>query len=225
MGFVPGDHVCRAKGPTGTVKHHGIVMEAEAKDGWFEVMEFGVFDKETGKKKLMAGHGLDILGMERGDVRQSRVNSKKDGWKLVSYNRRDSSVKSNAETLKAAKFLLEKGTDILPKYHITFSNGECVSRWCKTGKFESGQADTLYDSVNKAQAVSKVLPMAAVTKSATKSRSSSKSSKSGTATAASVAALGTVVMAVGTMVGNRKEQVQKDWMKTNANLDQAFAAY
>lgn len=218
-----GDHVCLARGP---VKHHAIVVTDEKSDGSTEIVEFGVFD-ETGTKKLVAGHELvNMLSREKSEVRKNLVNTKEDKWKLVSYNRRDTTVKPAAEVVKAAMFLLEKGAAVLPAYHITFANGECVSHWCKTGKFESGQADKLYDSVNKAEKVARVLPVANAVKSkGTKTKASTSSSSSKTKGKAGAAAVAGVVAAVGTMLHNRQEKVEESWQKTNGLLDEAFAGY
>mmetsp|Transcript_1204 Transcript_1204/g.1629 ORF Transcript_1204/g.1629 Transcript_1204/m.1629 type:complete len:231 (-) Transcript_1204:84-776(-) len=225
MKFTAGDHVCLPRGHTGTIKHHAICVTSETSDGWMEIVEFGVFD-QNGKKKLIAGHGLDILGLEKGEVRKNRVNTKQEAWRVVTYsssnfNKRDTAaVRPDAQVVNAAIFLLNNGSKLLPPYHITFANGECVARWCKTGRFESIQADNLYDGVNKAEKVSRVLPIASMA-TKKKSASSATQKKSGGA-ALGAAAIATVVTAAGSMINNRKEKVANEWGKTNLLLDQAY---
>jgi hypothetical protein len=80
--FQAGDHVYIGRGLTGTVKHHAIVVAAEDKAGWFQIVEYGVFNAD-GSKKLIAGHVLEVV-KENGDVRRCRVNAKKEQWRLSS---------------------------------------------------------------------------------------------------------------------------------------------
>jgi hypothetical protein len=42
--------------------------------------------------------------------------------------------------LARTNFLLEFGEDILPPYHIFYSNSECIAVWCKTGRWSTLQA-------------------------------------------------------------------------------------
>lgn len=221
--FQAGDQVCISKDPTGTVKHHAIVVTAETADGWMEIVEYGVFDKDSGKKKVFVGHGLDVLGKDKAEVRKNRVNTGDEKWREVEYKKRDASVRPPADVVRAANFLVANGANLLPKYHITFSNGECVARWCKTSNFSSGQADKLYGSVTKAEKVSRVLPVASAVSGKSRSASSGKSSST------SSTSLATVAMAVGSMVvsnvDKRREQVSKEWEKTNQILDDAYASF
>ena len=42
--------------------------------------------------------------------------------------------------LARTNFLLEFGEDILPPYHLFYSNSECIAVWCKTGRWSTLQA-------------------------------------------------------------------------------------
>lgn len=41
--------------------------------------------------------------------------------------------------LARAHFLLEYGEEILPPYHVFYSNSECIAVWCKTGRWSTLQ--------------------------------------------------------------------------------------
>jgi hypothetical protein len=41
--------------------------------------------------------------------------------------------------LARAHFLLENGEEMLPPYHVFFSNSECIAVWCKTGRWSTLQ--------------------------------------------------------------------------------------
>mmetsp|Transcript_3043 Transcript_3043/g.4968 ORF Transcript_3043/g.4968 Transcript_3043/m.4968 type:complete len:207 (+) Transcript_3043:73-693(+) len=196
-----GDHVCIARGLTGTVKHHAIVVAAEDSSGWAEIIEYGVFNAD-GTKKLIAGHALDTA-KERGDVRRSKVNAKKEKWRLVENSSNGSSGQTPQQVVEAATFVLDNKT-LLPAYHITFCNGECVARWCKQGDFSSGQASKLYSQIGKVTK-DRALPITSAKKSDKK--------------------LSTMVVAVGAFVGKRHEQVGNTWAETKRVLDAAFASY
>lgn len=198
--FQAGDHVCIGRGIAGAVKHHAIVVQAQEKDGWMEIIEYGVYN-EDGSKKLVAGHALD-MAKEQGDVRRCRVNAKKESWKLVNH-KGESGIQSNEKVVQAAIFLLNN-KNLLPKYHMTFSNGECAARWCKQGMFTSDQASNLYDKISKATKA-KAAVGAATKKSSTK--------------------MSTVVVAASALVGKRQDQVSNSWVKTKQTLDQAFSVY
>lgn len=198
MGFQPGDHVYIGRGLTGTVKHHAIVVAAEDSAGWFQIVEYGVYNPD-GSKKLIAGHALEVV-KENGDVRRCRVNAKKESWRLAS-EQNGNSAQTPAQVVAAAMFVLEN-KNLLPPYHITFCNGECVARWCKEGTFASGQASKLYNKISKASNDRAVPTIgAASTKVAT------------------------MAVAVGAFVGKRHLQVGNTWAQTNQLLDEAFASY
>ena len=227
MKFEAGDHVYVGRGPAGAIKHHAIVVTAEDKDGWMEIIEFGVFDKE-GNKKVIAGTGIDnaLAGKHFGEVRKNRVKNKSsDGtWRPAKEEKKSSgenTTRSPEEVTKAALFLLEHGKGILPKYHITLANGECFAQWCQTGHFASGQADKLYGSVQKVQTVAKMLPVAAVATG--KKTATGKTSTAGKATkAAASTAVAGAVTAAAAMVDKRSNQVHQEWVKTNKALDEAY---
>ena len=42
--------------------------------------------------------------------------------------------------LARTNFLLEFGEDVLPPYHLFYSNSECIAVWCKTGRWSTLQA-------------------------------------------------------------------------------------
>lgn len=48
--------------------------------------------------------------------------------------------------LARTRFILEHGENILPPYHIINSNSECISVWCKTGKWSTLQASVFLHS-------------------------------------------------------------------------------
>jgi hypothetical protein len=41
--------------------------------------------------------------------------------------------------LARANFVLEHGEEVLPPYHVFFSNSECLAVWCKTGRWSTFQ--------------------------------------------------------------------------------------
>mmetsp|Transcript_40187 Transcript_40187/g.82701 ORF Transcript_40187/g.82701 Transcript_40187/m.82701 type:complete len:328 (+) Transcript_40187:665-1648(+) len=41
--------------------------------------------------------------------------------------------------LARANFLLEHGEEVLPPYHVFYSNSECIAVWCKTGRWSTLQ--------------------------------------------------------------------------------------
>ena len=41
--------------------------------------------------------------------------------------------------LARANFLLEHGEEVLPPYHVFYSNSECIAVWCKTGRWSTIQ--------------------------------------------------------------------------------------
>ena len=48
--------------------------------------------------------------------------------------------------LARTRFLLERGEDFLPPYHIVNSNSECIAVWCKTGRWSTLQASVFLHS-------------------------------------------------------------------------------
>lgn len=238
MKFEAGDHVFIGRGPGGAVKHHAIVVAGEDASGFMEIVEFGVFDKD-GHKKVIAGTGLDsaLAGKTFGEVRRSRVQKKSSEgtWqpaREATFKTGNPNHRPPEEVTKAALFLLEHGKTLLPKYHITMANGECFAQWCQTGNFASGQADKLYGSVNKVQAVAKMLPVAAVvggkkssTKVATTSTTGKNSASSAAAKATATAAVAGIVTAAANMVEKRHNQVNEEWLKTQQILDAAYASH
>ena len=48
--------------------------------------------------------------------------------------------------LARANFLLECGEDILPPYHVFYSNSECIAVWCKTGRWSTLQTAVFLSS-------------------------------------------------------------------------------
>jgi Lecithin retinol acyltransferase len=233
MKFEAGDHVFIGRGPAGAVKHHAIVVTGEDNDGFMEIVEFGVFDRD-GNKKVIAGTGLDsaFAGKTFGEVKKSRVQKKSaEGvWQPArEEGKAGSPSRPQQDVVKAALFLLENGKNLLPKYHITFSNGECVARWCQTGEFTSYQADKLYGTVKHVQTVAKMLPVAAVVSSKTKtSTTASTGAKTATGSAQKAtvtAAVAGIVTAASAMVDQRHAKVNEEWVKTKQILDSAFAAH
>lgn len=229
MKFEAGDHVYVGRGPAGAIKHHAIVVTGEDNDGWMEIVEFGVFDRD-GNKKVIAGTGIDnaLAGKNFGEVRKNRVKNKSsDGtWrpaKEEKKNGKNTATRSPEEVVRAAMFLLEQGKGLLPKYHITMANGECFAQWCQTGNFASAQADNLYGTVQKVQTVAKMLPVATVATG--KKTSTASGAKGKTAQAAATAAVAGAVTAASKMVDQRTNQVHNEWVKTNQALDEAYQAY
>jgi hypothetical protein len=224
MKFEAGDHVFIGRGPAGAVKHHAIVVTGEDHDGFMEIVEFGVFDRD-GNKKVIAGTGLDF---SHGEVRKSRVQ-KKSGegtWQPArEEGKTGNPSRSQEDIVKAALFLLENGKSLLPKYHLTFSNGECVARWCQTAEFSSGQADKLYGSVKQVQTVVKMLPVAAAVSSKTQKTSTSAAVAGSAQKATVTAAVAGIVTAASAMVDQRHAKVNEEWVKTKQILDSAFASH
>ncbi|KAL7540860.1 hypothetical protein ACHAXR_010442 [Thalassiosira sp. AJA248-18] len=48
--------------------------------------------------------------------------------------------------LARTRFILERGENILPPYHIINSNSECIAVWCKTGRWSTLQASVFLHS-------------------------------------------------------------------------------
>lgn len=230
MKFEPGDHVYIARGPAGAIQHHAIVVTGEDAEGFMDIVEFGVFDKD-GNKKVIAGTGFDF---STGEVRKSRVQKKSaDGtWQPAKEEGKNGKTsRSQEDIVKAALFLLENGKNLLPKYHLTFSNGECVARWCQTGDFSSPQADKLYGGVKQVQTVVKMLPVAAAVSNKTKTSTAAATGGTKTTAAGSVqkatvtAAVAGIVTTAAAMVDQRHAKVNEEWVKTKQLLDSAFASY
>ena len=56
--------------------------------------------------------------------------------------------------LARTNFLLERGDDVLPPYHIFHSNSECIAVWCKTGRWSTLQTSVFLASVSVGNAKS-----------------------------------------------------------------------
>jgi len=50
--------------------------------------------------------------------------------------------------LARANFLLEYGEEILPPYHVFYSNSECIAVWCKTGRWSTLQTAVFLSSTS-----------------------------------------------------------------------------
>lgn len=240
MPFLPGDHIFIRRGPAGKslVKHHAIVVATVSADT-VEIVEHGVYNKD-GTKKWVAGTGI-ALTEEKGEVKRRTIQlNEETGW-TAAQNLADP-YHPNAVVARAL-FVLNNAT-LLPPYHLTYCNGECVARWCKTGKFESSQAKGLYDKVGVAinekvapamDTSGSVVSRAIAPKPASASntdndaRPTSPTKLEGTqAKAASAIKRASdkvvgAVKSVGAMVESRQQGVFEKWTKTNDILDSAFA--
>lgn len=248
MAFLPGDHIFINRGPSikTIVKHHAIVVSTISADT-VEIVEHGVWNKNDGTKKWVAGTGIDML-KEVGEVKKRTIHlTEEPGW-TVADNMADPFPPQSV--VARALFLLERGTLLLPQYHLIYCNGECVARWCKTGTFESAQAKGLYDTAATAindkvapamdtsgKVVSKAIAPKPHTETSTDDTTNQKSSSTSSskltstqekAASAIQSASNTVVnavLAVGAMVGTKQQEVFDKWAQTNEVLDAAFATY
>jgi hypothetical protein len=146
MAFLPGDHIYISRGVPSihaTVEHHAIVV-ATLDAHQVEIVEHGVYNPKDGTKKWVAGTGLDHgLLHEVGEVKRRTIDLRLEpGWTVATEL---SDAYPAPAVVARALFVLEHA-DLLPPYHVTNCNGECVARWCKTGQFESSQARGLYET-------------------------------------------------------------------------------
>jgi hypothetical protein len=148
MAFLPGDHIFIARGvpslsTTMMVLHHAIVV-ATIDAHHVEIVEYGVYNPRDGTKKWVAGTGLDHgLLKEVGEVKRRTIDLQQEpGWTMATNL---SDAYPAPAVVDRALFILANPS-LLPPYHLTNSNGECVARWCKTGQFESSQAKGVYDT-------------------------------------------------------------------------------
>lgn len=249
MAFLPGDHIfIRRGGVAGKslVKHHAIVVATLTADS-VEIVEHGVWNKKDGTKKWVAGTGIEML-KEVGEVKRRTINLKEEPEWTTATNIADP-FQPHA-VVERALFVLENYEKMLPAYHLAYCNGECVARWCKTGKFESTQAKGLYDKAANAindkvapamdtsgKAVSRAIaPKSPGTSAAAadgqgettpKSPSKLESTQQKASSAIQQASSKVVgaVKAVGAMVGTRQQQVFDKWAETNEILDSGFAVH
>jgi len=134
--FQSGDHVCVGQG---RVQHHAIVVKDETENGIMVIVEYGAFAHTDGQLLQMVR-----TRKQRGVVRKARVRTNgRIKWKLVDYSKSDCYIRKAGDVVAAAHFLLNNSY-LLPPYHLTFCNCECVARWCKRGVFTSGQAKDFY---------------------------------------------------------------------------------
>lgn len=145
MAFLPGDHIFISRGvpsvKASIVDHHAIVVATISADQ-VDIVEHGVYNKKDGTKKWVAGTGIDQLLHDVGEVKRRTIDLKAEpGWTMAT-NLADAFPPH--AVVERALFILDRAS-LLPAYHLTNCNGECVARWCKTGRFESTQAKSLYD--------------------------------------------------------------------------------
>jgi hypothetical protein len=148
MAFLPGDHIFISRGmpslsTTIVVLHHAIVVSTIDAHR-VEIVEYGVYNSRDGTKKWVAGHGLDHgLLKEVGEVKRRTIDLQLEpGWTMAT----NLSDAYPAPAVIAHALFILANPSLLPPYHLTNSNGECVARWCKTGRFESSQAKGVYDT-------------------------------------------------------------------------------
>lgn len=207
-----GDHIRFGTG----VKHHAIVVDDPHDDFIIEVVDYGAFAATDGVKKGIIG---SLLGTsDQGMVRRTRIDVGLHGCDIVPYDNdaggdpTSQGAGENAEESKtsyqtrepdqvrnAAYFMVDNG-HLLPPYHVTFCNCECVARWIKTGSFSSGQAKGFYKVGRRASdAVAPSLKQVAV--------------------------LANIVSSIGAAADQRRAHVENLWSETEQVLDDGFMAY
>lgn len=63
-------------------------------------------------------------------------------FSIAKHDHADSNLPKSDPTdlvLARANFLLEHGEEVLPPYHVFYSNSECIAVWCKTGRWSTIQ--------------------------------------------------------------------------------------
>lgn len=192
--FKAGDHVFVGMGK---VKHHAIVVKDEDPRGFMEIVEYGAFAHTDGQLLQMVRNNE-----ERGVVRRARiyVRGKKYEWHKVDYAGTDKLLRKAGDVVAAAYFILNNSY-LLPAYHLTFCNCECVARWCKRGVFTSGQAKGFY-------------------------RTSSTMALAATPAIAVVSIpLAPVAAALGMVATGRRLMANKKWSATRKMLEAEFKEY
>jgi hypothetical protein len=254
MAFLPGDHIFIARGvpslsTTMMVLHHAIVV-ATIDAQRVEIVEYGVYNPKDGTKKWVAGTGLDHgLLKEVGEVKRRTIDLQQEpGWTMATNL---SDAYPAPAVVDRALFILANPS-LLPPYHLTNSNGECVARWCKTGQFESSQAKGVYDTTvqtitekvapfldTSGKAVSKAIAPKTATATPTTVNGDTTASggggggggmaktqeKASSALQHAADKVVAAVKAVGALVATREQVVLDTWAHTNETLDLAFAQH
>jgi hypothetical protein len=156
-----GDHVYQWRswgGVPGVFQHHGIVMDV-IKDDEDKVVKLTIADfsnveqkdkKEKESKDTKRRSGLFQEGI-------LRTYTDTDKWHKVLYEAKwwkrqvfragtCTSFKADAVGLVLARVnFITQFPEILPDYHVVYSNCECVAFWCKTGQWCTLQASSFLE--------------------------------------------------------------------------------